>query len=71
METEKKWKTAPISATCQVLRGHKLCDLPTEFAYPAMGGGWMALCYRHGLQHVGSGGAQKIEVLITNGEKFG
>jgi hypothetical protein len=64
-----EWKTAPISPTCQVMIG-RLCGRPTDLAYPAMGGGWMSLCLKHGLKHVRHGGALKVEVLIKGGEKF-
>lgn len=67
------WRTKPISATCEVLLGkdakgqRMFCDLPTESAYPAMGGGWMALCLRHSVKHIA---APHIEDLIGSGEKF-
>jgi hypothetical protein len=62
-----KWKTAPISPTCEVLRLSGMCDQPTSFAYPAMGGGWMALCYKHGLKHIH---AIHVDKLIASGEKW-
>lgn len=68
-----QWKTAPISPTCEVRIGRdgSFCGRASDLAYPAMGGGWMALCLAHGLKHVKHGGALKIETLIKGGEKFG
>lgn len=60
-----KWKTAPISPTCEV----RICDEPTVAAYPACGGGWMALCERHAKKHLGVGGATRTDELIRRGEK--
>lgn len=64
------WTTRPISPTCEMLRLYGACDKPTEYAYPAMGGGWMALCFKHGQKHLKHGGAKHIEDLIRNGETF-
>lgn len=66
----KKWTTAPISPTCEVLTGtgHAMCDSVTEYAYPAMGGGWMALCGAHGIKHLPH--ASHVSDLILKGEKF-
>ena len=64
------WKTEPISCTCQVRIVEDriwFCDKPTAKAYPAMGGGWMSLCARHGLKHKE---AFPIEELISKGERF-
>lgn len=68
--TPKTWKTAPISPTCEVFLDGRLCDKATDLAYPAMGGGWMALCYRHGQKHLPNGGTKTIEELISMGEQF-
>lgn len=67
------WKTAPISPTCGYLFGSGLatmryCSRPTAICYPAMGGGWMALCESHGAKHLPQ--AFRIEDLIRSGEKF-
>lgn len=45
------WKTAPISSVCEVQREGQSCGQPTTHAYPAMGRGWMALCYTHAEKH--------------------
>lgn len=65
----KDWHTQPISPVCQVLTGSPrgFCEDPTEKAYPAMGGGWMALCFMHGAKH---SEAFHIEQLISDGETF-
>lgn len=70
----KPWVTAPISPTCEVLVGRKdcepiFCEHPTDICYPAAGGGWMALCYRHGKKHLPH--TKHIDELISNGETFG
>jgi hypothetical protein len=68
-----QWKTAPISPTCEVMRSHKperCCDAPTTYAYPAMGQGWMALCFKHAQKHLKHGGAVHVDILITRGEKW-
>lgn len=62
------WVTRPISPTCEHLRNRTPCGGATSYAYPAMGGGWMALCDRHGQKHLPH--ATHIEELITNGESF-
>lgn len=77
MKTSPAWKTAPISCTCEVtmdmkhqlLKG-KYCDKPTTHAYPAMGGGWMALCARHAQKHLKHGGAISTDELIKRGERW-
>ena len=64
------WESKPISPTCQVLldlKTEKFCDKPTAAAYPAMGGGWMALCHVHAMKHPY---APRIDELIHKGEKF-
>lgn len=75
------WTTRPISPTCEVLppqsgvhfskdsmaREH-MCDRATSFAYPAMGGGWMALCDNHAQKHHPH--CIAIEKLIEDGETF-
>jgi hypothetical protein len=73
VKTSDEWRTAAISSTCEVVTGKNakgawdFCDLPTERAYPAMGGGWMALCLKHGLEYPE---APHINDLITSGETF-
>lgn len=68
------WVTAPISPTCEVLKDinakqwdEKFCGAPTACAYPAMNGGWMALCHEHGRKHPE---APHIDNLILKGERF-
>lgn len=84
MKKETKWKTAPISPACEVITRHEqvikygkctnhvpiFCGRPTRYAYPAWGGGWMALCGTHGHKHRNSSGTQKISDLIAGGETF-
>jgi len=65
--TVKDWKNEPISSTCEVLVGSGFCGEATVKAYPAMGGGWMALCYRHGLKH---SEAFSTDQLIAAGETW-
>jgi hypothetical protein len=48
--------------------GSKVCDAPTSICYPAWGGGWMALCLKHGYKHLPN--ASHIEDLIRKGETF-
>lgn len=68
------WKTAPISPTCECIGstrpdgGFNFCGATTSYAYPASGGGWMALCHRHGIKHLPQ--IKTIENLITGGETF-
>jgi hypothetical protein len=48
--SERNWRTAPISPTCETLVGAcltKSCGQPTTHAYPALRGGWAALCEHH------------------------
>lgn len=64
-----EWKTAPISPTCHVmLTKDKLCDQATDRCYPAMGGGWMALCFKHSRKHYTH--SFGIQELIKGGERF-
>lgn len=65
---QETWTTRPISPTCEILRCYGACEKPTEYAYPAMGGGWMALCFKHGQKHLPH--ATHIEELIKRGETF-
>lgn len=71
--TSTEWKTAPISPTCEVVRGKDdkgdwiMCDVPTSHVYPAAGRGYMALCLKHALKH---DEATPIEDAIRAGEKF-
>lgn len=66
-----QWKTAPISATCEVMmlktKNGMMCGKPTTYAYPASGFGWMALCHDHAQRHI-SDGAQPITELFLQGE---
>lgn len=63
------WKTEPISPTCRVMIAKgEFCDRPTDRCYPAMGGGWMALCFKHSLKH--SATSFRIQELIETGERF-
>lgn len=48
----EKWKPGPVSPTCDVLRDGPRCGQPTAYAYPAMGGGYMALCDTHAQRHL-------------------
>ena len=44
-----------VSATCEVWLGRgseSACGKPTTHAYPAMGGGYMALCTEHAQKHL-------------------
>lgn len=73
MKAKTDWKTAPISCTCEVLLSCEtltMCDKPTTAAYPAMSGGWMALCEKHAQQHLETGGAVPTEELIKKGETW-
>lgn len=74
---EAPWTTRPISTTCEKItaRGvagtHEMecfCGKPTSYAYPAMGGGWMALCEEHGKKHLPH--ISPIADLIKSGETF-
>jgi hypothetical protein len=60
-----EWRTAPISSTCEFHDGG-FCGNPTTHAYPAMGGGWMSLCYEHAQQHLPQ--IQPITELFLAGE---
>lgn len=75
MKTEPVWKTAKISPNCEVMIGGTsecplFCDKPTTHAYPAWGGGFMALCFRHAQKHLKHGGAISTDELIKNGETW-
>jgi len=67
-----QWKTQPISCTCEVSIGpsQQLCEKPTFAAYPAMSGGWMALCHRHAQKHLKHNGAWPTDDLIAKGETW-
>jgi hypothetical protein len=45
--SERRWATAPISPTCETLCGRVECGGATTHAYPALRGGWAAICERH------------------------
>jgi hypothetical protein len=65
----KNWRTAPISATCQVLlfvSPDRFCGQPTTHAYPAMGYGWMALCEQHAIKHLPD--CWPLQKLLAEGE---
>lgn len=70
-QREPKWATAPISPTCEVhVRRDGItcdCEMATHAAYPAWGGGWMALCYLHSLKHTE---ATPTDELIARGETW-
>lgn len=71
MKTSKPWTTEPISPTCQVwMHGRTECGRATVYAYPAHGGGWMALCGSHGHKHRNSKGTELAVDLIAKGEKW-
>jgi hypothetical protein len=48
---ERGWSTAPISPTCETLglpgARPRQCGQPTSHAYPALRGGWAAICEHH------------------------
>jgi len=55
IELRKEWLSEPINCTCEVMVRNDygmLCEKPAVAAYPAMGGGWMALCERHARQYL-------------------
>jgi len=76
MKPSSTWRTAPISCTCEVKVATNpdpetgLCNDPTDYAYPAMGSGWMALCARHAQPHLSVSGVIGVDELINRGEKF-
>ena len=73
MKTTTTWQTKPISCTCEVVLSFaplRLCEKTTIAAYPAMGGGWQALCVRHARKHLKNGGAILTDKLIAKGEKW-
>ncbi len=47
MKRHHRWRTAPISPTCETLSPRAPCGKPTTHAYPALRGGWAALCEQH------------------------
>ncbi len=48
-----KWKAAPPSLRCEVqLSNGDQCHEQSKYAYPAMGGGYMALCDDHAQKHL-------------------
>jgi len=57
-----QWLTSSISRTCEV----DGCDKPTVAAYPAMSGGWIALCANHNRKHK----AFPTDELIAKGERW-
>lgn len=60
----------PINPTCEVYISEnplKQCGLPAVKAYPAQGGGWMSLCYKHGLKHIE---AFSTDELIRGGQSW-
>ena len=62
------WRTQPISSTCEVRVGSGVCGKTTASAYPAHGGGWMALCVDCGLKHTDI--ATPISKLVADGERL-
>lgn len=57
-----KWKSAPISRTCEVLDGiGGFCDKPTTHVYPAFGQGYMALCGEHSKKHPEAWPIQEVD----------
>lgn len=46
------WKPFPPSLTCESLVGDVPCGLPSVYAYPAMGGGYHAMCDAHAQKHL-------------------
>jgi hypothetical protein len=53
-----------ISKTCEVLCSRGECGLPTTHVYPAMGGGYMALCLEHSHKHPEAWPIAEIDVAI-------
>lgn len=75
------WSTDVISTTCQVVTGSTMdwttgkprylfCGGTTAAAYPAMGGGWMALCDGHAEKHRPHG-CMELDFLLERGEVVG
>jgi hypothetical protein len=57
-----------VSSTCEVwLDKDRQCNEATIAAYPAYGGGYMALCLHHSRAHPN---AVPVEELIEQGESF-
>ena len=53
IELKQEWLAKPINRTCEVENDQRVaCNKPTVAAYPAMGGGWMALCEQHAKKHL-------------------
>jgi len=49
------WKPdKPVSPTCETWREgtREACGCPSKFAYPAMGGGYHAMCPGHAERHM-------------------
>jgi hypothetical protein len=59
MEFRPATKDANTRGVCEVIRGEgpnpldRICEEPAALRYPAMGGGFMRLCARHGAKHRG------------------
>lgn len=61
------WKTRPISPVCeQFIAENTQCGELSFYAYPAYGGGWMALCRFHGTKHLPH--CSSVETLLNSGE---
>lgn len=61
--------SVPLSATCEHWpSGPAMCGDPTCYAYPAMNGGWMALCHDHGQKHLPH--AFHVTTLVLAGVKL-
>lgn len=64
-EMQRNWKTAPISPLCE----YSKCRRPAVVAYPALNGGWCALCLWHSKQHEYTE-QNIISNLMRGGETF-
>jgi hypothetical protein len=64
-----KWRTRPISRTCEVLRNSVTCGRPTAAAYQAYPQGWMALCKECSKPHKDI--TTSIKKLVAAGEVLG
>lgn len=63
---KEEWKSAPISARCEVfVRNDKLCGKPTTHVYPAMGQGYMALCIEHYRKHPEAWPIQEVDEVFV------
>jgi hypothetical protein len=60
-----KWESMPISPKCEVMKGRKFCGRPTTHAYPAEGGGYMALCRCHARKHTEAWPIQEIDEKLS------